>query len=468
MGIFGAMTTAITGLRSQSTALEHISNNIANSQTVGYKRTDTSFSELVPESSPREQALGVVQASSRPTNDIQGDISNSEVATFSAINGDGYFIVGEQTGTSDGQPVFGDENLFTRRGDFEIDRNGNLKNAAGYFLKGLPINASTGNTSGSLPEIITITNDFLAASATSEIDYRANLPSFPLTSAQDDTISNSELLDPTPGDATFSNDPSATGDGVVIGSEASTFINRSISGGAITVFDSGGQSLNVQLRWAKTDSVANGGSDTWNLFYLSSASATGSTTAWINAGTNATAGDTDYVFGSNGQLSPAITSIVIPSMTIEGNNIGDITLDHGASGITQFSDSNGVVKVTSLQQNGFSAGELTAVAITDDGRVNVSYSNGQSIDLAQISLASFNSDADLQKLDGGSFRATTESGPPIFSAQGTIIGRALENSNTDIADEFTKLIVTQQAYAANTRIISTSDEMIQEALNMIR
>ena len=467
MGIFGAMTTAITGLRSQSTALEHISNNIANSQTVGYKRTDTSFSELVPESSPREQALGVVQSASRPTNDIQGDISNSEIATFTAINGDGYFVVGEQTGTSDGNPVFGDEDLYTRRGDFEIDRNGNLKNGAGYFLKGLSINSATGNTSGSLPEVITITNDFLAASATTEIDYRANLPSFPLTSAQDDSVSNSELLDPTPADSTFSNDPTATGDGVVTGADASTFVDRSISGGAITIFDSGGQSLNVQLRWAKTDSVANGGSDTWNLFYLSDASATGTSTAWINAGTSAS-GDTDYVFGSNGQLSPSISSLVIPSLTIEGNNLGDVTLDHGSSGITQFSDSNGIVKVTSLTQNGFAAGELTAIAITDDGRVNVSYSNGRSIDLAQISLASFNSDADLQKLDGGSFRATTESGTAILSAQGSIIGRALENSNTDIADEFTKLIVTQQAYAANTRIISTSDEMIQEALNMIR
>ena len=467
MGIFGAMTTAITGLRSQSTALEHISNNIANSQTVGYKRTDTSFSELVPESSPREQALGVVQSASRPTNDIQGDISNSEISTFTAINGDGYFVVGEQTGTSDGNPVFGDEDLYTRRGDFEIDRNGNLKNGAGYFLKGLSINSATGNTSGSLPEVITITNDFLAASATTEIDYRANLPSFPLTSAQDDAVTNSELLDPTPSDSTFSNDPTATGDGVVLGSEASTFVDRSVSGGAITIFDSGGQSLNVQLRWAKTDSVANGGSDTWNLFYLSNASATGSTTAWINAGTS-TSGDTDYVFGTDGQLSPSISSLVIPSMTIEGNNLGDVTIDHGSSGITQFSDSNGIVKVTALTQNGFAAGELTAVAISDDGRVNVSYSNGRSIDLAQISLASFNSDADLQKLDGGAFRATTESGTPILSAQGSIIGRALENSNTDIADEFTKLIVTQQAYAANTRIISTSDEMIQEALNMIR
>ena len=95
MGIFGAMTTAITGLRAQSTALEHISNNIANSQTTGYKRTETSFVDLVPDSPAKVQALGVVNANSRPTNDVQGDVSTSDTETHIAINGDG--VVGFNT-----------------------------------------------------------------------------------------------------------------------------------------------------------------------------------------------------------------------------------------------------------------------------------------------------------------------------------------------------------------------------------
>ena len=118
MGIFGAMTTAITGLRAQSYALERISDNIANSQTTGYKRSDASFADFVADSPARQQALGVVNAFSRPTNTIQGDIANSEVPTHIAVNGDGYFIVGVQTDTSDGLPVFGSEDLYTRRGDF--------------------------------------------------------------------------------------------------------------------------------------------------------------------------------------------------------------------------------------------------------------------------------------------------------------------------------------------------------------
>src|SRR5690606_1530598 len=125
------------------------SDNIANSQTTGYKRSDASFADFVPDSPSRNQALGVVNAFSRPTNTIQGDIANSEVPTHVAVNGDGYFIIAQQTDTIDGLPVFGSENLYTRRGDFEFNSGGYLVNAAGYYLKGLPIDPVTGNPSGS-------------------------------------------------------------------------------------------------------------------------------------------------------------------------------------------------------------------------------------------------------------------------------------------------------------------------------
>jgi len=100
--------------------------------------------------------------------------------------------------------------------------------------------------------------------------------------------------------------------------------------------------------------------------------------------------------------------------------------------------------------------------------VVASYSNGRAIDIAEIPLVSFLGENALKRLDGGAFEATTESGPAIFGASGSIVGSSLEGSNTDIADEFTKLIVTQQAYAANTRIVTTADQMLQETINMIR
>ena len=457
MGIFGAMSTAITGLRAQSFALERISDNIANSQTIGYRRSDVTFADFVPDSPAHQQALGVVNAFSRPTNTIQGDITNSDVSTFMAVNGDGYFIVAEQTDTVDGQPVFGNEDLYTRRGDFAINKDGYLVNSAGYFLQGLPIDPVTGNATGSLPDVIHISNDFLPASATKLIDYRANLASYPLTAQADPAVADSELLDA----ADYANDPRVAGDGVVQAADAQTFIDQTIAGGAITSYDSAGAPVNVQLRWAKIDSVASGGTDTWNLFYLTDSAATGTGTAWQNAGT-------DYVFDVDGQLNPAIASLTLSSLTVNGINLGDITLQHGSGGITQFADTNGVAKVTSIAQDGYRAGELVGVSISEEGRVVASYTNGRSLDAAEITLASFTGDSGLAKTDGGAFRATTESGAPILGALGSVVPSALEGSNTDIADEFTKMIVTQQAYAAGTRVITTGDEMIQEALNMIR
>ena len=457
MGIFGALTTAISGLRAQSFALEHISGNIANSQTTGFKRTETSFADLVPDSPPKRQSAGNVDAFSRATNTVQGDVTNSDTKTHLAISGDGYFIVEPRSGQADGVPLFSGVDNYSRRGDFELDRNGFLVNGTGYYLKGIPLDLQTGNPTGSLPAVIRVTNDFLPAKATTEINYRANLASFPLTPQADVLVPNSELLDV----ASFNNDPRASGNGFVRADDVNDLLNQSISGGAVTSYDAAGAPVNVQLRWAKIDSVGNGGADTWNLFYQEDSVATGANPAWRNVGTN-------YVFGSNGQLSPAIPTVTIAGLTVNGTNLGNITLDHGSNGITQFADPNGVSKVTDLSQNGFAAGELVDVSVGDGGRLTASYTNGQTLAIAEISLASFNADNALKKLDGGAFAVTQDSGSAILGAQGIIVGQALEGSNTDIADEFTKLIVTQQAYSAGTRVISTSDEMLQEALNMIR
>jgi flagellar hook protein FlgE len=106
--------------------------------------------------------------------------------------------------------------------------------------------------------------------------------------------------------------------------------------------------------------------------------------------------------------------------------------------------------------------------VNEKGRVIATYSNGRTLEMAEIVLANFNADNALKRLDGGAFEATSESGQAQYGAPGKIVAKSLEGSNTDIADEFTKLIVTQQAYAANTRIVTTSDQMLQETLNMVR
>ena len=592
MGIYGALSTAVTGLRAQAHALENISGNIANSQTTGYKRIETDFLDLIPDAPLKRQVPGAVLAQSRGTNDQQGDIKTVSNETFIALNSNGFFVVEPKTGQADGEATFAGTNFYTRRGDFEVDKDGMLVNGAGYYLKGLPIDAASGNVSGSVPEVIKLSNAFLPAQQTTSINYQANLPLMPKTTAYNATVFNSELLEPsnysaagpsTPASLTgnptvpivggaaatsvfavgdtmtvdvngtavtfqFTNGgaaaagnqainittapatvdsvlasmqstlrsaggPSATsatmaasgGDFVmtlgsnyhatfkVTGGTGNTMTNLGVSstsvstaptrpmlnqvaasddalfqsnsrtGGAITVYAANGNPVNVQLRWAKVDSAASGGQDTWNLFYNSDSTATGASPMWTNVGEN-------YVFGSNGALlPPGIDSTTISNLTVNGVNIGDVELRHSTNGISQSADVSGTVNVSTMSQNGYGAGEFISVAINDSGRVTATYSNGERIDVAQVVTAQFNAMNQLKRLDGGLFASTSESGEAIFDLAGSgIIGGSLEASNTDISDEFTKLIVTQQAYSAGTRIVTTADEMLQEALNMIR
>jgi flagellar hook protein FlgE len=591
MGIYGALSSAVTGLRAQSHALENISGNIANSQTVGYKRMETSFMDLIPDAPLKSQVPGAVLAQSRATNNIQGDIQTSSNETYVALNANGFFVVEPKVGQSDGNSVFAGSSYFTRRGDFEIDKDGLLVNGAGYYLKGLPIDPATGNISGSVPEVIKLSNAFLPANRTTTINYQSNLPQLPKTANYKSTVYNSELLgsenfaagsasaatngtanlgagaganlattvfadgdamtitvngiavdfkfyeSPSPvptggvaiditgprtvqnvlddmqaelrdfgggaaGSATVglngsnqfnvslgtdyhasfsisgvsaaleaalgltdpqaSSSPTLAAVSTISADDADDFVANSISGGAITVYASNGAPVNVQLRWAKVDSAASGGTDRWNLFYLSDSAAVGSSPAWTNIGQ-------EYEFGSNGSLAASVPQATISGLRVNGVLIGDVVLAHDSNGVSQFADVNGTVTVSTLNQNGYGAGEFLSVAITDSGRVVATYSNGERIEMAQVVTAQFNGVNSLKRLDGGVYEATSESGEPIFDLSGSgIIGGALEASNTDISDEFTKLIITQQAYSAGTRIVSTADEMLQEALNMIR
>jgi flagellar hook protein FlgE len=457
MGIFGALTTAVTGMRAQSFALENISGNIANSQTTAFKREDTSFVDLIPDNIPSKQLAGNVIANSRATNSVQGDIQNASVGTYMAVNGQGFFVVEKPASFADNQPVFDGVDLYTRRGDFSTDKNGYLVNGAGYYLMGIPIDPQTGNLVGSVPTLLKFDSGFLPAQPTTQIQYQANLASYPLTANHDTSIPKSELLQP----INYSVDPTVAGTGTVVANDVPTFLKDSVSGGAITAYDVSGAPVNVQLRWAKTDSSLYGGTDTWNLFYQTDSTATGATVAWQNAGT-------DYTFAANGQMSPAVPIVTLTGVVVDGVTLGNVTLQHGATGITQFADPNGNVQVNALQQNGFPAGVLQSVSVNDKGRVVGTYSNSRTIDLAQITLANFNGVDGLKRIDGGAFVATDESGPPTYNAPGKIVGSSLEGSNTDIADEFTKLIVTQQAYSANTKVITTSNQMVQDLLNMLR
>jgi flagellar hook protein FlgE len=455
MGIFDALTTAVSGLNAQAYALQNISGNIANSQTISFKRINTSFRDLIGDNLPSKQIAGGVLASSVATNSVQGDLQNVSTPTFMAINGNGYFIVKKADNFTGNQPVFSGVNLYTRRGDFLMDKNGYLVNQAGYYLMGLPVDPTTGNPTGSVPQVLQFSNNLIPAQPTTQVQYNANLPSYPITASTQQGVPGSNLLNP----AGYSSNP-ITG-GIVVGADVTLFIDESVAGGSITAYDSLGAPANIQFRWAKIDSVEVGGTDTWNLFYQTNSNPGSGDPAWVNAGI-------DFIFDTSGHLDPPITSTTLTGVVVDGITLGDINMVFGANGITQFANSNGTVQVNLLDQDGAPAGQLQSVAVDDQGRIVGTYSNGRIIPLAVVTLANFNGQNYLKRLDGGAYAETSDSGPPIMNATGRIVGSSLEASNSDIADEFSKLIVTQQAYSANTRIITTANMMVQDLLNVIR
>lgn len=184
--------------------------------------------------------------------------------------------------------------------------------------------------------------------------------------------------------------------------------------------------------------------------------------AWKNVGTN-------FTFGSDGSLiSPTTSNISIPNVVVDGTTLGTVSLNISSGALTQYASTIGSATINQISQNGFAAGQLQSVAVNNSGIVTGTFSNGQTINLAQVTLSHFNGTNYLKALDGGAYEATDQSGQAIIGATGKISGGSLEGSNTDIADEFTKLIVTQQAYSANTKVITTANSMVQDLLNVLR
>jgi len=494
MGVFQAMQAAVTGLNGNSLALEHISGNIANSRTTGFKRTESYFVDLIPQDTATLQRSSGALAFGRGTMDVQGGLTNSYLETHMAINGDGYFTVEEPMTFRDGFPSFEDVNNYTRRGDFDLDKNGYLVNGAGYYLKGLPVDPITNNVSGTLPEIINIDTGNLSPNATSLSTYELNIPVSPTTAGASNVWDNTAL--------------GANGQALsqVAGGDEDLFLDASITGGAITVYNPNGAPLNMQFRWAMDSNDATG--QTYGLYMYKNDTANDviweqmATAVFNNDGSLSSlngfdqtgTGGPNYV-GTAGPISdttpvtitipatgdgtysittPAGQETIIDGTTyIEGSSNTEITINLGlgGAGITNFADSDGQVTINDLGQNGYGTGEFVELSITSENRIRALYSNGISIDQAEIQLTKFNADNKLIRLDGGVFLQSSESGDPIpiYGTGGaTINGSTLEDSNVDIADEFTKLIVTQQAYAANTRIVTTADEMLTEVVNMKR
>jgi flagellar hook protein FlgE len=547
MSVFGSLFTAVSALSSQSQSLGMISNNIANVNTVGYKRTDAAFSSLVTtQSRSTIYSPGSVRASQNARIDQQGLLQQSASSTDVAISGNGFFVVQRGTG-------FGTESLFTRAGSFSEDATGVLKNTAGFSLMGWPLDQDGNLPSGQadIGSLVPVDVAFLGGltQPTSTAELALNLdageaeaaypvaagsnPDFTRTIRVYDsigegqdlivnfnkhetptaTVQGTEDLTDTIGDlSTEPNiDPTDTFDITVGGTTATITLDGDL--GKLLSDLNGITDINGnQVLFAEVDGIGQLVLKSRNL----DADITlvdGVGTPLADGGLGLTAGATaavnsatiDFLTGNPPPNTPNTegwwqVQILTPNGTIidEGsiNFTGDGQLnetpdldgnvdvalqnidfgngsllqdiDFDISNFTQFA---GEYNVIFTEQNGAELGLRTGVSIDDEGFVSAQFSNGQSTRIYKLPIATFANANGLDQLSGNVYRESDTSGNYNLreanqGSAGVIESGTLEGSNVDLADEFSKMIVTQRAYSAGTKVITTADEMTAELLRL--
>lgn len=421
MSLTGALSSAISALSAQSQSLSMISDNIANSDTTGYKTTSAMFDALVTASSnATSYASGGVTVSGRANITQQGLLAATSNATDVAIQGSGFFAVSNSTS--------GGTISYTRNGAFTINNAGYLENN-GNYLEGWRTDADgnvVGNESASNLAAINTQVASTSGSATTKTTVAANLPS-----------------------------DAATGD---------TYTS------SMTVYDSLGAANSMQVTWTKT------GTNTWSASFANPTSTSDTTTA-----TGTASGTIAITFNSDGSLastSPSPATVAVTGWT-DGAADSSITLNLGTvgktDGLTQYAsgETTPSVNVTSIDSDGLSYGKLSSVSIGKDGVVDATYSNGQTIAIYKIAVATFADPNGLSASSDGIYSATVTSGNAALQASGengagTIYGSELESSTTDTSSQFSSMISAQQAYSAASQVISTVNKMYDTLISAMR
>ncbi|MDJ0944106.1 MAG: flagellar hook protein FlgE [Kiloniellales bacterium] len=422
MSIFGAMFAGVSGLTAQSQAIGMISDNIANVNTVGYKGLRTSFSTLVTQSGSQTlHSPGGVQSRPVQSADAQGLLQSTTSVTDVAIVGNGFYVVNEAAA-----PGPGNDYLYTRAGQFTTDENGDLINSGGYYLQGWPLDPTTGAlpaTPSVLSSTQTVNVSSLSGNAvpTTAMSLGANLPS---------TAANGET--------------------------------HSITA---QIFDALGNAHNLQV-----DFVYDSATPEWDI------TVNDPTLASTGAVSGTVAGPVARSIAFDGFGTPS--AITFPDIDITwtattsapstiSTNLG--TLGQ-TDGITQFA---GNFAISFINQDGVRFGNFTGVNIDNDGIVTALFDNGQQQAIYKLPLAVFPAPNSLELRDGNAYIETDGSGNVILleantGAAGSVSSSSLEASTVDLADEFTNMIVTQRAYSANAKIITTADEMLEELIRIRR
>ncbi len=420
-----SMFSAVSGLRNHQTMMDVVGNNISNVNTTGFKSSTTVFQDVLSQVLRGAGAATATQGGTNPatiglgskvagitTNFSQGALQLTGRATDFAIQGDGFFTVNQ-----------GGNILYTRAGSVSADALGRLVTQDGAFLQGWQGDANGNvNTNGPISNLVIPVGDIIAPVQTETMRVGGNLPS---DAEIGDMIANSEV-----------------------------------------VYDAQGNAVTVRFEFTKT------AADTWSAVYRY-VDASGDLQPAPPAAGNALGG-APLTFDAAGELTSGY-DLTIAGGTIPGFGAGeDITLSLGAAGepnrISQYGEMS---TVAILEQNGSAAGSLQSFTVGQDGLIIGSYSNGRNRAIGQLALATFNNPEGLEKVGGSNYRATVASGLAQVGVagqggRGLISVGTLEMSNVDLAAEFTNLIIAQRGFQANSRVVTTSDELLQEVVNLKR
>jgi flagellar hook protein FlgE len=413
MALSSALYSGISGMNTNGTAMSVIGNNIANTNTVGFKSSRTVFSDLLASSvNGSGGASQVGRGTGLSTVDnlfSQGTFETTESQTDLAIEGEGLFVVREE----------GSESLYyTRAGSFSFDGEGYLTNAEGYRVQGKPYVNGVLSSAGATDIMVDI-NAGIPAQMTSTMTLSTNLDA------------NAPII-------TAAFDPTDT----------STY-NYSNS---TNIYDSLGNTHLLTTYFTKS------ADNTWDWNVVDENNAT--------VYSSATAGNS-LVFDTAGKQVSGGTATLGP--LTPGAGTAPMTIAFALTNTTQFANDSQVISQT---QNGYGAGNLTNISIDNEGNVLAKYSNGEEMAVSRIVLAKFSNFSGLRKEGASLFSATGESGPPRIGVPGSELGNiftnALEQSTVDLAAEFVKMITTQRGFQANSKVITTTDEMLSELINLKR
>jgi flagellar hook protein FlgE len=403
----------LSGLQASSSALNVIGNNLANLNTDGYKDESLSFGDIFAQAQtasgngdPIQIGSGVM-VDGTVSNFTSGSLDATGIAANMALQGNGFFVV-----SANG------ENSYTRNGDFSVNSSGQLTTTNGDLVMGYPAVNGVVSTSGTLAPISVNQSNSVPATATTSFQTETNLES-----------------------------------GSAVGATFST---------PLSIVDSLGGTQNLTIQFTNT------GTNTWSYNITLPASANGATAA-------TTVASGSLSFDSSGNLTSPTGSVAGIKITGLADGAADMNLTwnlNSSVGTPTITQQDSASATTATTQNGFPVGTLTGYTVLSDGTVQGTYSNNQTLALGQVAVASFANPEGLSQSNGGDYQATLASGAAVLGqagvgGNGTITGGSVEESNVDLSTQFANMIVAQQGYEANAKVLTTLDQVTQATIQLV-